>query len=179
MTIPIEQLLQRVADTGPDRYAAVAAMFADEGFEDLDPGEFELSDPEPFDKGIPTLTRNVYRPPTPMVAARFAFAGRWMEAETAWLGIADMEAVLGNEEVLEHIDSHRQHWTGSAPALFPTDRLTLFGVVEEEWENQTYLVWPERDGEEPSVWVYSGHSEHKHENLAKYLEWLLEDSSEE
>ncbi len=134
MTIPIEQLLQKVADTGPDRYAAVAAMFDDEGFEP-DPDGCELSDPEPFDKGIPTLTRNVYRPPTPMVAARFAFAGRWMDAETAWLGIADMEAVLGNEEVLEHIDSHRRHWTGSAPALFPPDRLTLFGVVEEEWEN--------------------------------------------
>ena len=177
MTTPIEELLQRVADTGPDRIAAVAAMFSD--FEDSDLGGCQLSDPEPFDKGIPTLAQGIYRPPTPMVAARYAFAGRWMEGEIAWLGVADMEAALSNEELLEDIESKRQHWTGSAPALFPPDRLTLFGTVEEQWEDQWYLVWPERDGKEPAVWVYSGQSEHKHENLAKYLEWQLEDSAEE
>jgi hypothetical protein len=62
---------------------------------------------------------------------------------------------------------------GSAPALFPPERLSLFAVADDQPEDHTYLVWPADDGPEPELWTYAGHSEQRYPDLRHYLRWVL------
>ena len=172
----IDSILQEVRSTVGERAAAVEGMLKQSGLRDQDIAplmQLQIDEPEPYPHGIPTLAKGTYRRPTPMVAARFDHAGRWIEPGREWLGIRDMEKAIKNKRVLSHIESHRRYWAGSAPATVPRERLTLFGIVEGQEENQTYLVWPEDEGTEPEVWEYSAQHEHKHANLAAYLQWIL------
>jgi hypothetical protein len=174
--VNINILLEKVRSTARERAAAVETMLKESGLREQDIAplvRLQIDQPEPFPNGIPTLAKGVYRRATPMVAARFEYAGRWVEPGREWLGIRDMEKAIKNRRVLSQIESHRRHWAGSAPATFPKERLTLFGIVEGEEENQTYLVWPEDEETESQVWDYSGQHEHRHANLAAYLEWIL------
>ena len=63
----------------------------------------EVHEPEPFERGIPTLKREVYRKPTPMLKARFQFAGTWTNAGAGhtWLSVSDMEAAWNDKKILE------------------------------------------------------------------------------
>lgn len=87
-----------------------------------------------------------------------------------WLAISEMEKALDNKKLLKSINNTKDHWENSAPSIYPFNQLTLFGIVVGEEENQIYLVWPKNETDEPEVWEYSGLNEHKHENLAQYLE---------
>ncbi|MCA9032390.1 MAG: hypothetical protein KDA66_16345, partial [Planctomycetaceae bacterium] len=67
----------------------------------------------------------------------------------------------------------RENWEGSAPMVFPDERLTLFGVTEDVPENLTYLVWA-KDDAEPEVWCYMGLASHEFSSLESFLNWRLE-----
>jgi len=172
----VRSLLEEVRATFPARFAATARLLGEAGMDAAAIAELAtevVGEPEPFDRGIPTLREGVHRPVTPMLAARFAYAGTWTQSLQTWLGIADMERAHVDSVVGEHIASHREHWEGSAPARFPSERLSLFGLVDEQPEDQTYLVWPPGDGPEPELWTYAGHHEQRFPDLRHYLRWVL------
>jgi hypothetical protein len=140
----------------------------------------EVRQPEPFENGIPTLKSGVYRQPTPLIEARFKFAGTWTNAGAGhtWLSVSDMETAWADNKILEQLYIRQKYWDASAPAKFEWDRLSLFGVEIDQYE-ETYLVWAEDESTEPEVYVYSGHQEDRYENLQAYLGYILESGSEE
>jgi hypothetical protein len=129
--------------------------------------------PEPIGRGIPLLEKGEYRDATPQLQERFSSAGRVEDAWAgqAWLGLSDMEAAWSDPGILEQVRNRQDNWEGSAPAAVPWDRLTLFGVNREEFE-ETYLVWPESRSAEPEVWVYLSQAESRYPDLRTYLEHL-------
>lgn len=131
---------------------------------------------EPFDIGIPTMAKGVYRKPTPMIEARFKYAGTWESAGLGhtWLDVKDMKKEMDSRAVTRQVELRKADWKNSAPAMFPPERLSLFGLEREE-RQETYLVWGEREGEEPQIWAYGEFDEHKFKNLAVFLKKLLED----
>ena len=135
----------------------------------------DLSPPEAATAGIPTLDPDVSRKPTPMLRARYAFAGSWTNASAGqeWLSLADMAKIPRDKKVMKHIRSHRDHWEGSAPAQFEFDRLSLFALSRDNPESHMYLVWPEQEKGEPELWTYSGQSERKFKDLKAYVESIL------
>ena len=134
-----------------------------------------ISNPESFPNGIPTILKGTYRKPSKMIEARFNFAGSIIDMSEKWLGISEMEKVWSNKRILNHIESHKKFWDGSAPSVFPFKRLSLFGVTIGEEENQIYLIWPKEGSlEEPQLWRYSGQHEHKFLNFVDFLKWIVE-----
>jgi hypothetical protein len=175
-----DELLDRWVDGWETRAARVRIALRDAGLAD-DAIDRELKlrvgKPEPG-RQVPTLEEGVGHPLSPMLAARFRFAGTVRDATEKWLGLAEMETVPTNKKLMKHFKSHQQNWTGSAPAVIPKDRLSLYAFDIGAEENQTYLVWPERSGGEPQVWRYHGQSERRFKDLDQFLAWAS-DSGEE
>ncbi|MBI1923707.1 hypothetical protein HYR99_05600 [Candidatus Poribacteria bacterium] len=134
----------------------------------------EIRAPEPFLRSIPTLKKGAYRQPTPQVSARFQFAGRWINAGVGhtWLSVPDMEAAWEDKKILEQIRICQKYWQASAPQRFEWNRLSLFGIETEQYE-ETYLVWSEDESKEPEIYLYSGHEENRFKDLQDYLEFLV------
>ncbi|MCB9950147.1 MAG: hypothetical protein H6824_04125 [Planctomycetaceae bacterium] len=80
---------------------------------------------------------------------------------------------MEKKEVRQYHCALRENWEGSAPMVFPDERLTLFGVTEDVPENLTYLVWA-KDDAEPEVWCYMGLASHEFSSLESFLNWRLE-----
>ena len=171
----ITVLLEKVKNTFPDRARKVAKGLAREGMtkEEIGPLEQKIEPPEPIGKGIPTLKKGVYAKPSPMIEERFRYAGTWLQMDEIWLGVRDMEKTVKTKNVQETIKAQKEYWEGSAPMRFPPEKLSLFAIVDGVVGDQTYLVWPEKEGAEPEIWVYAGQSETKYKNLEKYLERAL------
>lgn len=150
------------------------STFAEEEFGGL--VSQHVAAPTPITQGIPTLEQGSFRAATPMIEARFTFAGRWTDAGggQTWLGIGDMQAVWTDERIMRQIRSKRDFWEGSAPATVEWRKLTLFGLDIDE-EDHTYLVWNDQIDEEPAVWIYSGQSERKFKNMMNYLKYIVGD----
>ena len=124
-------------------------------------------------KKLPTFDRSFFRKPTPMLEARFEYAGSCVVGGDIWLSTNEMAKWMRRREILTSHRAKRSDWEGSAPMIFPNDRLTLFGSSEEVPENLTYLVWFQ-EHLEPEVWDYAGYEFHKCANLEDYLRWRLE-----
>jgi hypothetical protein len=171
----IIELLDSVKEAFPDKARKVARGLAKAGMtkEEIGPLEQTIDPPEPFKSGIPTLKKGVNRKPSPMIEARFKYAGTWKQIDRVWLGVRAMEETLKRRSVQQSFKSMKENWEGSAPARFPAERLSLFAIVDGSDEDQTYLVWPEKDGAEPEIWAYAGQGETKHKNLEQYLKWVL------
>lgn len=120
---------------------------------------------------IPTFNPDVSYPLTPMLQARFRFASRIEFCGDTWLSISEMPKWMKRKSVRKYHSSLRDHWTGSAPMLYPDDKLTLFGVTVDVPDSLIYCVWG--DGE-PAIWTYSGLDQRQFTNLQRYLEWCLE-----
>jgi hypothetical protein len=129
---------------------------------------------EPVRKGVPTLERGVYGELTPMLEARFKYAGAWTNAALShtWLGIRQMEEARTDKAILNQIMVRKKNWPGSAPEKFPKSRLSLFGIDREEYE-ETYLVWEDDLTKEPAVYVYPGHEERIFPHLDDYIKYLI------
>lgn len=172
----ITELLKQWKSSFPQRAQETADILRDAGLsQEMIDKELKMvvKPPEPYPKGIPTLAAGVYRPPTPMISARFNFAGSIRDISDKWLSVSEMEKVINNRKVMRHIESHRKHWFGSAPAVFSDDRLSLLRLVVGEEENMTFLVWPEATGPEPEIWHYAGHHEAIYQNLKAFLVWIV------
>jgi hypothetical protein len=126
-------------------------------------------------KLLPTLDKDAYRPITPMLAARFAFAGRWTNARVCetWLDPAGMEKAARKRSFREYHAALREHWEGSAPERLPDTRLSLFAVDADSPDHLVYLAWPVEVDREPAIHCYSGQHENVFRNLAAYLKWML------
>lgn len=121
---------------------------------------------------LPTFSKGVRCPITPMLKARFDFAGSWNNGGDIWLSPSEMERWMNKKSVLVHHRALREEWDESAPMLFPDDRLTLYAVTQGVPENLTYLVWGKQGGE-PEVWSYVGQSAERFSDLEQYLNWCL------
>ena len=133
-----------------------------------------VGSPDELDKGIPTLARNVYRDATPMLRARFDYAGRWKNADVGfdWFDGRQMRRCWRDKDIRERIEITRTYWEGSPPNQYPAERLTLFGFDPED-AGEIYLVWPRSGKSEPWVWRFSAQHCSEFETLRAYVVWLL------
>lgn len=122
---------------------------------------------------VPTFDVKISRPFSPMLKARFDYAGSWKTGQDIWLSAAEMPSYLRRRAVRSYHRALREHWEGSAPMTLADRCLALFGVTEGVPEDLIYLAW--RKGEkEPEVWVYEGMESHNFKNLEEYFTWCLE-----
>lgn len=120
---------------------------------------------------IPTLDGKT-RPMSPMLRARFAFAGRWENAVLGqtWLSTTEMGRALTTRDYKQEIALRRENWISSPVAKLSLDRLALFAADVDD-QDATYLVWEaarESDAE-PKVIQFVGGSESTYKDLAAYL----------
>ena len=133
-----------------------------------------LGSPDELDKGIPTLARNIYRDATPMLRARFAYAGEWQNADVGfdWLNVRHMRKCWRDKDIREKIEITQTYWEGSPPNQYPPERLTLFAFDPDD-SGEIYLVWPKSGKSEPRVWRSSAQHCNEFETLRAYVCWLL------
>jgi hypothetical protein len=122
---------------------------------------------------VPTFDPEVTRDLTPMLQARFEYAGSWKSGQDVWLSACQMASLMQSKAIRPYHRSLREDWDGSAPMVFSDERLTLFGITEGVPENLVYLAWA-TGGEEPEVWTYAGFDTHKFKDLEHYFNWCLE-----
>ena len=164
----VHHLLDALIADYPRRQAAAEKLIAQMGIEaDL---AFERSEPMPFDV-IPFLDGSD-RPLSPMLAARFAFAGQLRFGQDVWVTPSQIKTLIQDRDLMANHVARRQHWDGSAPMQYRDAALSVFAYTEGVPEDLTYLVWPS-GATEPEVWDYSGHQEHRSGNLAEFLQYLL------
>lgn len=123
---------------------------------------------------VPTLDGGEM-PASPMLRARFAFGGRWSDANLGhdWLSVDEMKSLPAAKDIQAQIALRRKHWPQSLMARsYRSNPVALFGLDQEE-QDETYLVWTRGPSEEPSVVRYSGHEEHIFENLLALVEHYL------
>ena len=133
-----------------------------------------IEPPDEIDDGIPTLQTGVYRPPTPMIADRFRFAGRWENAQVGltWLSLRDMQSAWIDDSIRETLAVLRMHWQDSAPALHDDAELSLF-AWEPEQRDHVYFVWRSTAATEPRVAWYRAQREDTYDNLDAFLRFLV------
>ena len=112
------------------------------------------------------------RPLSPMLAARYSFAGRLQFGQDIWITPVDVESLLRDREVMASHEALRNHWENSAPMQYGDEALSIFAYTDGVPEDRTYLAWP-RHADEPEVWDYSGYQERQFSTLVDYLEWEL------
>lgn len=122
---------------------------------------------------IPTFDPNVSRQLTPMLKARFEYAGSWRMGQEIWLSASQMASAMRKKKIQRYHLALRENWEDSAPMTYSDDRLSLFEVTEGVPEDLTYLVW-KTDSGEPEVWVYEGFDSHRFKNLEDFFKWRLE-----
>lgn len=165
----IPKLLDAVQADFPRLKAAVEALMRRQyGLDEA--LELTVSPPEKF-RFLPTFDATRRRRPSPMLQARFDYAGAIDHGGDLWLAPAGMERWMKKRVVRSYHKALREHWEKSAPMRFADHDLTLFAVTEDAPDNLTYLVW--RGAEEPEVWSHQGMTGRRFKNLAAYLAWHL------
>ncbi len=127
---------------------------------------------DPVPARIPTLAAGKTWPVSPMLRARFEFAGRWVAAflEQTWLAAGELAPLA--PALRRQVALRREHWTQSPVSKLPEDRLTLFGA-DRRAGDETYLVWTPGKAE-PAVSYFAGASEKRHRDLRAFLEAIAE-----
>ena len=92
-------------------------------------------------KSLPTFHPKKRRPLSPMLRERFGFVSSLALGSKTWLGPAEMAGAMADPKSREMHSTLREHWEGSAPNLYPDERLSLFVVHAELVESRVYLVW--------------------------------------
>jgi len=165
----IRTLLDRIRADFPRRQQSAERLMADLGIDET--LSLEIAAPEQVSR-LPSFDSQTHHIISPMLAARFGYAGMYKTGQSIWLSPSQMQVQMIADEVRSVHRSLREHWEGSAPAVFPDSQLTLFGITEGVPESLTYLIW--REGQmEPDVCVYSGLNQHRFANLSEYLTWVL------
>lgn len=145
-----------------------------------DHGEQRIEAPEPGPDRIATLRPGVSRPLSPMLAARFRFAGAWSNARLSqnWLSLSEIARALNDERIKRSIDLRIENSYGDdPPGGVASEDCAIFGHNPFELD-ETYLVWKEGQ-EEPIVWEYFGADDSVFSNLERYLEYIVGDRSED
>jgi hypothetical protein len=132
----------------------------------------EIEPAEPV-QTIPTFRPGRDRQVSPMLKARYDYAGAWNWAGDLWLAASEMPRRMRSRSVKSYHRALRENWEDSAPMLFRDERLSLFGVSDGVPDNLTYLVWGESEAE-PELWRYAGLESHRFKDLSEFLTWCLE-----
>ncbi len=121
-------------------------------------------------RGVPTLERGVFKSLTPMLRARFEYAGSWINATPGhtWLSTSEMEQIWDNTELLEQIGLRQADWANSPPASAPGNQVSVFSLNSQQCE-EVYLLWDEALSCEPSVVSYISNYEEQFRNLADFV----------
>ncbi len=162
-------LLKRLVKSFPKKKAHYEALMLEAGFAEETITQ-TLSPATAIDR-LPTFGAKVARAVSPMLKARFEFAGSWQEGTDIWLAPSDMAKQMRSKSVLKTHRAIREHWEDSAPMQYGDHQLTLFRVTPGVPENLTYLVWSD---DEPEVWAYVGMNERRFKNLNAFLRACLE-----
>jgi hypothetical protein len=98
--------------------------------------------PTPFERGIPTLAKGIYKTPSEMLKRRFQYAASWKDATLGlrFLSTREMENIWTNETALKWIQIRRETWPDSPPATIEWRELALFAFDPVDG-NEVYLVW--------------------------------------
>jgi hypothetical protein len=169
------KLLQKWADSAPQRAERVARELRKVGVDErfikkMLHVKLKLAKPKALPPELPTFDPKVKRTLTPMLEARFRFAGTLSDDTERWLGPEDMKKLMISAKGLKNFKSFKNHWEGSAPNKFPESRVSLFGVgyIPDNW---TYLVWPASGSKEPALYRYVGQEESIFADLNAFLKW--------
>jgi hypothetical protein len=122
---------------------------------------------------IPTFKPGRDQQVSPMLKARYDYAGAWKWAGDFWLGVNDMPRRMRSRSVKSYHRALRENWEGSAPMLFPDERLSLFAINEGVPDNLTYIVWGESKAE-PELWRYASLDSWRFKDLSEFLTWCLQ-----
>ncbi|WP_342415991.1 hypothetical protein NST83_24480 [Paenibacillus sp. FSL R10-2782] len=120
---------------------------------------------------MPTLAPGKTRPLSPMLEARYRYAGYWQDMGEHMLLPDDVLRISSTERFRSWISDMRNYWVESAPYRFGDDRLSLLSVANEEEGHFSMLVWKEH-GEEPEVWTYASQHEYRFSHLLHWFKWL-------
>ncbi len=165
----VSKLLDAVRADFPRRKAAAETLMRQVGLEET--FELTVTTPEKA-RFLPTFDRNRRRRFSPMLKARFEYAGTIGYGGDTWLSPAQMARWMRKRRVRSYHEALREHYDGSAPNLFRDEDLTLFIVTEGVPQNLTYLVW-RASNNEPKILSYVGMETYEFEDLAGYLSWVL------
>lgn len=115
-------------------------------------------------------------PMTPMLKARFEYAGSWKKAHAGheWLSLVQMKEVITDQEVLKQVEDRKEVWVDSLLCTYPRSKVSIFGLYPEQRE-EIYLIWPDIAGNEPAVLSYVGNYEEHYSNFGNYLQSLIRD----
>jgi hypothetical protein len=164
----VHELLDAIIADYPRRKADAQKLIAEMGLEaDL---TFERSEAIPFD--ILPCFDGSDRPLSPMLQARFDFAGQLRFGQDVWVIPSQIEDLIQNPDLMANHSALRRHWDDSAPMQYGDAQLSVFSYTDGVPENLTYLVWPS-NASEPEVWDYSGYQQHRSKHLADYLQYRL------
>ena len=122
---------------------------------------------------IATLDPDMTMPLSPMLRARFAYAGAWAGAALGqtWLGLGQIaEAPAGVRECSWHIE-HLARMTSELSEPVGPSRITLYGLDATKG-GATYLVW-RAEAEEPAVLAFYGGGLDRFLDLGSYLAFLV------
>lgn len=164
----VRKLLDDLKADFPRRKKAIEEKMKEYG---LDKSVELVIEPPEVVTTIPTFHAKRPRQASPMLQARFDYAGTLIYAGEEWLAASAMPRQMKKKDVKSYHKSLRENWEGSAPMLFTDDQLTVFAVTDGVPDNLTYLVWS-KDGDEPEVWRYAGLNSNRFKNLAEYLSWF-------
>lgn len=134
-----------------------------------------------YEKGIPTLQKDFYRAPSPMLDIRYSLLGGWEDSTHGdWLDTCEMEVFWsdeGNEirlkEIRNNVLSAIKNWTNDAGSLFKENRVSIFAASNYTFE-RVYLIWLDYI-DEPEIWVYDSNGRAIYKNLDLYLTAYLDD----
>jgi hypothetical protein len=122
---------------------------------------------------IPTLDPSVVVRMTPMLETRFHFAGKWVNATggLTWLSLSEMKDAVTNQHIQEAIRRRKENWQKHPLNLCQPSRLSLFGIDEEEYVNEIYLIWPALSEalNEPKVLISFNSNESNYANLNEFI----------
>lgn len=143
--------------------------------QDPEQGGSTPAPPDGRDDRIRTLEPGVYRPLSPMLRARFAFAASWEDAflTQSLLSLSEIEQFETNPELLELIGLRRENWSDLPPESVAPRDCAVFGYCPYGVD-ETYLVWS-GDAVEPAVWTYSSSTVHHFKNLENFLGYIVDD----
>jgi hypothetical protein len=162
----IRQLFDAIRDDFPRFKRAVMRSSGDSEIAEM--MKLAFSPPPRRLSRVPTFQAGVSRKLTPMLKARFEYAGRIQHGLNISLSLRQMGVWLRKREIRENHRSRRTYWIGSPPNLYPDSRLSLFGITDGVPQNVVYLVWGD-EADEPRVWSCSLMDADEFDNLEEYL----------
>ena len=144
---------------------------------DKDDVRQSLEEPSAPCADIATLAPETTMPLSPMLRARFAYAGAWDRAAfgQTWPGLAQIAAITALVRDRPWHVGHVAKMSGAFPLPVGPSRIALYGLDAARGD-ATYLVWC-TDTVEPAVCAFYGGGCDRFLDLSGYLAFLVGERS--